>query len=53
MITRDRRPVGIVTLDSLGVLGSKLTTDSFLPDVPFSQTSSYLVVPDLCLAAEA
>lgn len=47
VIARDRRPLGIVTADTLAALGSKVTSDSFLPAAPFSQTSEYLVVPDL------
>jgi CBS domain-containing protein len=52
VITRDRRPLGIVTSDSLVALGSKLTTHSFSPSAPFSPTSQYLVVSDLHAVAE-
>ncbi len=48
MVVRDRRPVGFVTCDSLATLWRPLTTTSYAAEVEYSDTSDYLLVPDLC-----
>jgi len=48
VITRNRRPVGIVTPNGLAALGSILTNESFQTNLAPSPLRPYLVVPDLC-----
>jgi len=47
VVCRDK-PVGFVTPNSLAMLSMPLMTDSFAPAVPFSKTTDYLLVSDLC-----
>ena len=52
VILADDRPVGCVTADSLASLGARITPASFSPAQPCSNSTSYLVVPDLCPAGD-
>ena len=44
----NEKPVGLVTPNNLAVLSMPLTTDTFAPETPFSKTTDYLLVSDLC-----
>jgi predicted transcriptional regulator len=48
VIVCNGKPTGLVTSDSLASLGVRLTADSFAPKAPWSTSSRYLIVPDLC-----
>ena len=47
VILRDQRPSGLVYCQSLAALNERLSREHFVPTLPFSPTSEYLVVPDL------
>ena len=42
-----QRPSGLVYCQSLAALNERLAREHFVPAVPFSTTSDYLLVPDL------
>lgn len=46
-VTRGGRPIGLVTPDNLAALCQPLTADSFAPSCAESDSTDYLVVPDL------
>jgi diguanylate cyclase (GGDEF)-like protein len=48
VIVCNGKPTGLVTSDNLASLGVRLTADSFAPKAPWSTSSNYLIVPDLC-----
>ncbi|MCE9528066.1 MAG: diguanylate cyclase [Planctomycetales bacterium] len=50
VILRDQRPAGLVYCQSLAALNEKLVREHFIPSLPFSSTSEYLLVPDLTTA---
>jgi two-component system cell cycle response regulator len=48
VLNEESRPVGFVTSNSLLAMSRRVTTDSFAAESEYSDTSQYLVVPDLC-----
>jgi two-component system cell cycle response regulator len=48
IVDEEARPVGFVTSNSLLAMSRRVTTDSFAAEAAYSDTSQYLVVPDLC-----
>jgi two-component system cell cycle response regulator len=48
VIVCNDKPTGVVTSDSLASLGVRLSAESFSPTEPWSASSRYLIVPDLC-----
>ncbi len=53
VITHDGRPTGLAMSENLVVLGRKLAMEDLAATVPYSPTSDYLVVPDICPAETA
>jgi len=49
VIVCDGSPVGLVRPDNLASLSQPITPDTFASAVPYSGSSRYLLVPDLCL----
>lgn len=47
VVVHDRRPIGVVTCNSLLVLPQPLTTESLAAEGEYRDTSEYLLVPDL------
>ena len=48
VITHQDRPTGVVTRASLAALSEPLTSDSFAASRPYSGTSDYLLVAEIC-----
>jgi len=50
VIVRRERPVGIVHCQSLAALNEPLSRNQFLPAIPFSTGSEYLMIPEVAAA---
>lgn len=48
VIVSDRKPSGIVFCQALAALNERLTSNHFAPAQSITETSDYLLVPDLC-----